>query len=181
MPAEPAGKPPASDLGIGEIAQLARQALGFGLRAGDHRAEARQDQCLVRGASFGHHQRLEIGVEGLGRRFFHLRGEDRLGMPGGEAAAGLGGAGLHEDRPALRSARHVERPRHGIVLAVVVDRLDTQWIGIVAIDAVIQHRVVGPAVPQTLHHLDIFFAAGVAVGMAHLAVAPVVARRGGEP
>ena len=47
---------------------------------------------------------LHVGVERLPDGEARLRGEHRLGGLGGELAAGLGGAGLHDHRPALRPA-----------------------------------------------------------------------------
>ena len=98
--------------------------LRLGLGRGDHRAEARQDQHLLGRAALGRHQRLQVGVERLRRRLLHMRGEHRLGVPRREAAAGVGRAGLHQHRPALRRARQVQRPGHLVVLALVVDRPD---------------------------------------------------------
>ncbi len=48
VPAEAARQPLAPDLRIGKLVDLARQALRLGLGRGDHRAEARQDQHLLR-------------------------------------------------------------------------------------------------------------------------------------
>ncbi len=47
--------------------------------------------------------------------------------------------------------------------------------------SVVDHRVGRPAVPQGLHHRHELFAASVAVGVAHLAGAAVILRRGREP
>ena len=115
MPAEPAGQPLAPDLGVGKLVRLARQTLRLGLGGRDHRAQARQDQHLLRRSALRCHQRLQIGVERLRGRLLHVRGEHRLGMPRGEAAAGVGRSGLHKYRPALRAARQVQRPGHLVV------------------------------------------------------------------
>ncbi len=48
MPAEAARQALAPDLGIGQLVELARKALGLGLGRADHRGEAGQDQHLVR-------------------------------------------------------------------------------------------------------------------------------------
>src|SRR3712207_6854511 len=51
---------------------------------------------------------LEVGVEVGRRALVEVRREHRFRVPGGEAAAGVGRAGLHEDRPSLRRARRSE-------------------------------------------------------------------------
>ena len=53
---------------------------------------------------------LHVGVERLAVLERALRGEHRLGVARGEAAARLGLAGLDQQRVALRRARGVERP-----------------------------------------------------------------------
>ena len=65
---------------------------------------------------------LDVGVELLRRPERLVRGEDRLGLAGGEGPPVLRRPGLHVDRPALRGPRRVERPPHPEVLADVVDR-----------------------------------------------------------
>ena len=102
-------------------------------------------------------------------------------MARGEAAAGLGGARLHEHRPPLRPARQVERTRDLVMSADVIDRHDPFWPRILARRAIIDDGVVRPAVPQRRHHLHELLAAGVAVGVADLGVAAIVACRRGEP
>ena len=49
--AEPAGQPLAADFRIAQVVQFAGDALRLGLGAADHRAQARQDQHLVRRAA----------------------------------------------------------------------------------------------------------------------------------
>jgi hypothetical protein len=63
----------------------------------------------------------------------------------------------------------------------VVDRPDSTGPRICAARAIVEHRVVGPAVPQCLDDSHELLAAGVAVGVADLGVAAIVARGGGEP
>ena len=117
--------------------------------AADHRAQARQDQHLLRRPPFGRRQPLQIGIEFLRGRLRHMGGEHGLGMPRGEAAAGVGRARLHQHRPALRAARHVERARRpGKEIAAMIDRPDALTPRVDAAGAVVEHRIGRPAVPQ---------------------------------
>src|SRR6516162_2055915 len=102
-------------------------------------------------------------------------------MPCGEAATGVGRSGLHKYRPALRAAWKVQRPGHLVVLARVVDRSDAVRPRITTAVPVVDHRVVGPAVPQRLDHRHELLAAGIAICMAHLARTTEVARCCGKP
>ena len=97
---------------------------------------------------------LQVGVELLrvGQRL--LRGEHRLGVPGGELAAVLGRAGLDQQRPPLRRARDVERPADAEVLAGEVDRVDPGRVRVAAGGLVTDLRAVLPAVPQRHGHVD---------------------------
>ncbi len=129
-------------------------------------------------------QLLQVGIEGLRGRLLQMRGEHRLGVARGELPAGVRGAGLHEHRPALRRARQVQRALHLVVLARVVDRPHALRVGIASAGAVVEHRIVGPAVPQALDHGHVLFGALVAVGVADLADAAEIAaglrRPGGD-
>src|SRR5437763_213487 len=82
----------------------------------------------------------------------------RLGVPRGKAAADVGRSGLDQHRSALRRARQVQRPSHVIVLTLVVDRPDAVHFGIAPAGAVVEHRVLGPAIPQPLDHGHELFA-----------------------
>src|SRR6201999_1105403 len=104
-----------------------------------------------------------------------LRGEDRLGDPRGEIAAGLRGARLHEDRPTLRRARHAERPGDAEVLTLVVDRVDALGGGEDPRLLVADQRVVLPAVPEGRRRLDELGRPLVAPGVLGAAVAAEVA------
>jgi hypothetical protein len=73
------------------------------------------------------------------------------------------------------------RSSHRVVRALVVDRPDPVAPRIPAGLAIIEHRIVCPAVPQGLDHGDEFVGAGIAVGMADRAVVAVVAGRRGQP
>ena len=145
--AETARQAPATDLGIGEVVDLAREALRLGLGRADHRAETRQDQHMLGAAPLGRRQPFQIGVEFLRGCLRHMGGEHRLGVARGKAAAGVGGTRLYQHRSALRAARHVERPGDLVEVASVVDRADPLAPGIDPAGPIIEHRVGGPAVP----------------------------------
>src|SRR5712691_3470995 len=102
-------------------------------------------------------------------------------MARGKAAAGVGRAGLHQHGATLRATRYIQRPGHLVVLALVVDRPDAVGLGIAPAVAVIDDRVLRPAVPQRLDHGHEFLAAGVALSVGHLAGVAVVAGGGREP
>ena len=161
------------------VSRVMRSRLGFG--RGDHRAQARQDQHLLGLAPLLRHEPLQIGVELLRGRLLHVRGEHRLGVPRGEPAPDVGRSGLHQHRPALRRARQVQRPGHLVVFALVVDRPDAVGLGVAPAGAVVEHGVLGPAVPQRLDHGHELFALGVAVGVADLPAAAEVARGRRQP
>ena len=63
----------------------------------------------------------------------------------------------------------------------MVDRPDPVAPGIPAGRAIIEHGVVGPAVPQGFDHGDEFVGSGIAVGVADRAVVAVVAGGRGQP
>ncbi len=92
---------------------------------------------MVAGAAELRHAALDVGVEALALGEVALRGEHHLGGLGRELAAGLRGAGLHDDRPALDRPGDVERPAHREILALVVQHM--QLVG-VEIDARCRRR-----------------------------------------
>ena len=179
--AKAAGQPVPPDFGVGQVVDFAQEALCLGLCRGEHRAEPGQDQHMRRVAPLRRRQPLQIGIELLRRLFRHMGGEHRLGVARGKAAAGVGRAGLHQHRPALRAARHVERPSHLVEVAAVVDRPDTVRLGVKPAGPVVGNRVRRPAVPQLIHHRHKFLAAGVPIGMADLANPAVIFRRASQP
>nr|BFE73395.1 hypothetical protein GCM10020092_066960 [Actinoplanes digitatis] len=97
---------------------------------------------------------LDVVVELLrvGERL--VRGEDRLGVAGGEVAPVLRRAGLHQQGVALRGARHVERASHPEVLAVVLRRIDLLLVTPHAAGLVGEHHVVVPGVPELERDVD---------------------------
>src|SRR6185312_3314084 len=68
-----------------------------------------------------------------------------------------------------------------VVLALVVDRPDAIGPRVLPGRAVVEHGIVGPAVPQRLDDSHELLAAGIAIGVSHLAVTAIVARRRREP
>ena len=95
----------------------------LGLGAADHRIEAGHDLDLVLAAAVARQSAIDIGVEFPALLERGLRGEHQLGGAGGELAAGIGGAGLHQHRPALRRTRDVQRAADGKVFAPMVQRV----------------------------------------------------------
>ena len=181
MSAKAPREPLAPDLRIGQLVDLTRQPLRFGFGGGDYRTKARQDQHVLGPASLGSRQLFQVGIKVLRGGFRHMGGEHRIGMPSRELAAGIGRSCLDQHRPSLRTARDVERPRDGIEIAAVLDRPDAVWLCVKTGGAIVDHGVGRPTVPEVFHHLHELFTAGIAVGMADLAAAAVVLRRGGEP
>jgi len=105
MAAKPAGEPLAPDLRVGKRVDLARKPLCLGFRGRDHRAEPRENGRLRRVPPFSGNQLLEVGIECLRRCLRHMGGEHSLGVPRGEAPAGVGRSRLNQERIALRRAR----------------------------------------------------------------------------
>ena len=126
-------------------------------------------------------QPLEVGVECLRRRLLHMRGEHRLGMARGEAAAGVRRAGLDQHRPPLRAARDVERPGDLVEVAGVVDRPDAVRARVDPALPVVQHGIRRPAVPQALRDLQELLRPGIAFRVADLAGVAVVGGRRRRP
>ena len=71
-------------------------------------------------------------------------------------------AGLHDHRPALRRARHVERTFDRVVLALVTQLMQLGWIEEQPALGIAHERVVVPAVPESGHDLREFARAAVA-------------------
>ncbi len=102
-------------------------------------------------------QRLERRRRlGLGLLEVLHHGEDDIGGARGQPHGRRRAAGLQHHRPALRRAADVERALHLEPLAVMVERAHLGGVDIEAAGAVGDDRVVGPAVPQALDHVDEF-------------------------
>ncbi len=81
----------------------------------------------------------------------------------------------------LRTARHVERPGDTVELAAMIDRADAVRPRVPSGGAVVEHRVLAPAVPQSVHDGHEFLGAGIAVLVADLAGIAEIARRRRQP
>ena len=119
---------------------------------------------------------FHVGIERASDRKARLGGEHRLRGLGGELAAGLGGAGLHDHRPALDRPRDVERAAHREIFALVVEHVQLGGIEIDAVLDVADEGVVRPAVPQPGNHVVELARAGVALAMLHVLLEPEVQR-----
>lgn len=94
-----------------------------------------------------------------------MRGKGRLGVPGRKRLARIRRAGLHEHRPALRRTRQIERPGHIEIGTVMIDCADALAPEVETAFAIVDDRIVGPAIPERLHDLDELIALVVALGM----------------
>src|SRR5262245_13160537 len=80
-------------------------------------------------------------------RLLHLRSENGLGVARSKTTARVRRTGLDEYRPTLRTAREVQRPGHAVIGAFVVDGLNAFRVGVSSASAIIQLRIVRPAIP----------------------------------
>ena len=94
-----------------------------------------------------------------------------------ELAAGIRRARLHEHRTPLRRARQVQWTLHLIVRPCVIDGPYPPRVRIASSGAVVENRIVGPAVPEAFDDGHVFFGAFVAVRVAHLADTAEIAAR----
>jgi hypothetical protein len=94
-----------------------------------------------------------------------VRGENDLRHLRAEFLADIGRTGLHDHRMPLRRARHIERPAHGEMLALVIEHVQPRRVEIAAGVFVANERVLVPAVPQAAHDLGKFGRAVIAVVM----------------
>jgi hypothetical protein len=97
---------------------------------------------------------IQPGVIGLGAGEIDLGGVDHVGVGGGDLLALLGRAGLHQDRPALRRRRRVERAAHREVLAAVIEHVELGRVVELARRLVVDEGVRFPAVPQAGDDVD---------------------------
>ena len=75
-------------------------------------------------------------------------------LSGGEIAALLRAAGLHQQWSALRRARQLQRARNGELRAGMVDAMDQPGIGEPAGGPVGHQRAIFPTVPERQHDID---------------------------
>ena len=122
------------------------------------------------------HAALHVGVELAPGREVALRREHGFGGLGGELAAGLGGARLHDHRPALDRPRDVERAAHREIFSLVAEHVHLVGIEEDAALDVADEGVVGPGVPQAGHHVVELARAPVALAVLHVLVEPEIER-----
>ena len=127
---------------------------------------------------------FHIGVEPLrlGQRI--AAGEDDLGGLGCKLPAGLRGAGLDDDRPALNRARDIERTAHLEILALVIEHIHALGVEINFRLDVANERVLGETVPEPGHDVIELARAAIALVVLRVVVQTEIERRvrvrGGE-
>ena len=131
-------------LAVEQVALLLRLLLGFA----QHDEAGRHDRHVLGIAAGLLHAALHVGAKRLAGLHVRQRGEHHLGGFGGELAPDVGGAGLHDHRPALHRARDVERAFHRQVFALVVEHMHLVGIEEDAALDVADEGVVGPGIPQ---------------------------------
>ena len=151
--------------------------LGFIDAVADHDKGAGQDLDMIGVAAGLLGAALDVGIERLRAGQGAAAGEHGLRGLGRELLAVVGGAGLHDHRPALRGARDVERAAHFQIFALVVEHAHFGGIEIQALLDVAHEGVVGEGIPQTGD--DVVELAGplVALGMLHVIVEAEIERR----
>ena len=80
-------------------------------------------------------------------------GEHHLRRFRGDLLTGLRRAGLHDHRPALDRARDVQRAAHREILALVAQHMQPVGSKKMPVLDVQDKGIVGPAVPQSGHHI----------------------------
>ena len=122
---------------------------------------------------------FEIGVELARLVDVLLDREHDLGRLRGEIAAGLGLAGVHDHRPALRRTLDHQRAAHLEVLALVIEHVQLGRVEEQAFRLVQHEGVVLPGVPEAEHHLHELGGALVAIGVRRMLGMAEVERLGG--
>ena len=103
--------------------------------------------------------------------------EDGLGVLGGERATRLGGAGLEEERRALRRRGDQVRALDAVARSLVVDPVDLVVVGVDAGHRVLEQRVLVPrALPELVGHVDVLVGPGIALVVRGEALETEVAR-----
>ena len=105
--------------------------------------------------------------------------EDRFRGFGGELAAGIRGAGLHDHRPALDRPRDVERAAHRQIFALVVEHVQLVGIEIESLRDVADEGVVRPGIPQAGDDVVELARAAVAFAVLHVIAHAEIERRVG--
>jgi hypothetical protein len=148
-------------------------------RVAHHHEAGRQDLEVVGVAPDLHHAAAHVLGEAAPVLDASRRAEDHLGGLGGELAPRLGGAGLHDHRPALDRPGDVEGSAHREVGPAMVEHVHPVGVEEDPALDVAQEGIVGERVPQALHHRDEFVRPVVAVGVLGMVREPEVPRRVG--
>ena len=173
--ADQAGIQHALGLGVDQRLQVGVFLLGDRLGLADHHGEGGQHLAGLRRAAVCRQAGLDVVVEGDGVGLAVRRAEDHLRPARGEFAAALGGAGLQEDRAALRRARDGQRAAAADEAAREVGVADLGGVDEDALLPVQDEGVVVPAVPEGGAGLEHLVAAVVALVLRRDAVHAEVA------
>ena len=163
---------------VGPAVQFLQLFAGLFEAPADDRHETRHYRDAGRIAAKLRDPRLEAGVEGLRFGNSLLGGEDDIGGAGGEVLSRAGGAGLNENRVPLRRARNIERSLDREIFAFVVENMHLFRIDVTTCLLVLDESIVVPAVPQTAHHIHIFFRHRITLVMLGVVLGKVCRRAG---
>ena len=123
------------------------------------------------------HAALDVGIKLLSVGEAAAAGEHGLRGLRGKLPAVVGGAGLHDHRPALHRAGDVERPAHREIFSLVVEHVHLGRIEIEALFDIAHEGVVGEGIPQAGDHVVELARALVALGVLHVIFQPEIQRR----
>ena len=150
---------------------------GFLDAVADHDKGAGQDLQVVAIAAKLVHAALDVGIELLPVAEAAAAGEHGFRGFRGQLPAVVGGAGLHDHRPALHRAGDVERAAHREIFSLVIEHVHLGGIEIKPLFDVAHEGVVGKGIPQTRDHIVEFARAAVALGVLHVIVESEIQRR----
>ena len=156
------------EFGMQQILQFLQFRLRFLVGRRHIDREARQDLEAVGIAPALDHAALHVRIEDAGGLHHIMGGEDHFRRIGGELAAIVGGAGLHDHRLALGRAGHIERAAHVIKIAVMIEHMHLRAVGEDALRLVAHKGVPIPGIPEGAHHLDEFAGALVALHLGQM-------------
>jgi hypothetical protein len=134
-------------------------------RVDDDDKAAGQDLDVVRVAPGLCRPLPDIGIVVLCVGELAAVGEDHLCDLGGELAARVRSPGLDDDRPAVDRPGNIQRAAHRQELALVVEHMQPLRVEIDAVLDIADKRVVGPAFPQSCHHVEEFANASLSRGI----------------
>ncbi len=164
-----------------QVGALLPLRLGLGLGAAHDGRDGGQDEHPVGVAAEAGGPRLHVDIVEARLLDVPEAHEDGVGPLGGEVAAVLGGASLEDHRLALAGAGDIERPLHRQELALVVQGVELRRVEEDAAFLVIDERVVLPAVPKTLRHVQVFGRQAVADVVGEMLLLAEVRGRAFEP